>query len=263
MRPPSKQVDWSPWAHRPGEAGVICDYDGTLAAIVDDPSTAKPLPGAREALVALSGQLALVAVISGRPLGHLEPAFAPDGRFLLVGLYGMERLGPRSQGLVVDERALAWQGTVARAADDAEAHAPPGLDIERKGLSVVLHARRHPEVFPWALEWASARAGSTGLVAQAGRLSVELLPPVPIDKGTVVAQLSEDLEAVCYLGDDTGDLPAFAALRRMRARGKHTVSVGVSSPEQPAGLAGAVDILVDGPPGALALLEGLSRVSAS
>ena len=203
----------------------------------------------------------MVAVVSGRPVEYLEAKLGRGGGLLLIGLYGMERVGPR--GRTLDQSALAWRDVVASAADAAEAEAPPGVDIERKGLSVALHTRRHPEGYSWALGWASERAASTGLVAQEGRLVVELLPPVPTDKGTIVEELAASLEAVCFFGDDRGDLPAFVALGRLREGGKHTVSVGVASAEQPAGLAGAADLLVDGPKGALDLLAGLEAGQSS
>ena len=95
-------------------------------------------------------------------------------------------------------------------------------------------------------------------------LAVEVLPPVPIDKGAVVEELAGELGAVCFMGDDTGDLPAFDALGRLRAAGRTTVAVGVASSEQPAGLAEAADVLLSGPHQAaqlLAYLAGTSKLS--
>ena len=53
-------------------------------------------------------------------------------------------------------------------------------------------------------------------------MSVELHPPVDIDKGTVVADLAADADSALYAGDDVGDLPAFAALDALAARGGAT-----------------------------------------
>jgi trehalose 6-phosphate phosphatase len=128
-----------------------------------------------------------------------------------------------------------------------------------KGLTLVLHARRAPETLQWAQRWAAERATSTGLVAQPGRFSVELLPPVRSDKGTVVEELTTGLDAACFFGDDVGDLPAFSALRRLRFAGKTTIAVGVESPEQPDELASAVDLLIGGPEEAVALLRSLAE----
>ena len=61
----------------------------------------------------------------------------------------------------------------------------------------------------------ATRPGRTGLVAHAARRSVELRPPVSADKGTVVRTLTAGRPSACFLGDDAGDLPAFAELDRL------------------------------------------------
>jgi trehalose 6-phosphate phosphatase len=63
---------------------------------------------------------------------------------------------------------------------------------------------------------------------------------------------------VCFVGDDNGDLPAFAALDRLRAGGATTLAVAVAGPETPEAVVAAADVAVDGPAGALALLEVLA-----
>ncbi len=50
-----------------GSAGVFSDFDGTLSAIVDDPASARPLPGSADVLGRLAERLLMVAVVSGRP----------------------------------------------------------------------------------------------------------------------------------------------------------------------------------------------------
>jgi trehalose 6-phosphate phosphatase len=259
--PARSAIDWSPWAHRPGTAGVITDYDGTLASIVDDPERARPLPGARDVLAALAQRLGLVAVVSGRTVDYLCTQLGGLPGLVLVGLYGMERdeAGRRWR----DPGALVWVEQLRSSAEAAEREAPDGVDVERKGLAFTLHARRRPEALSWAKSWAEARAAATGLLARPGRLAVEILPPVAVDKGTVVAELAAPLDAVCFVGDDAGDLPAFAALGRLRHAGKHTVAVGVRSAEMPEALAGAVDLLVDGPLQAVALLGALAGGSTA
>ncbi|MGH9107502.1 MAG: trehalose-phosphatase [Acidimicrobiales bacterium] len=249
-------VDWRPWLEHPAEAAAITDYDGTLAPIVDDRAQAKPLPGVRQVLGRLSCRMAVVAVVSGRPVDYMVAHLGGVEQLRLVGLYGLERYecGQRR----VSEAALEWEDVVSVAARAAQEEVPAGLEVELKGLAFALHARRRPELFAWARAWADERAAMTGLVSQPGRLSVELLPPVSTDKGKVVEQLATGAAAVCFFGDDIGDLPAFAALRRLRTAGKQAISVGVASAEQPEALAGAVDLLVDGPERALDILRHLA-----
>jgi trehalose 6-phosphate phosphatase len=239
---------------------VFTDFDGTLAPIVDDPDRARPLPGTSDALRALAARYATVAVVSGRPLAYLAEHLPGAGDTVLVGLYGLERARRDHGSSLVTEEAPAarpWLAAVAAAAAAAEASAPDALFVERKGLAVTLHYRQAPDLAGWAADFAAAQAAATGLVAHPGKMSVELRPPVATDKGTVVEELARGLTAACFIGDDLGDLPAFAALGRLRAAGVATLAVAVSGSETPAELIAAADLMVDGPPGVLALLRSL------
>ena len=88
-------------------------------------------------------------------------------------------------------------------------------------------------------------------------MSVELHPPVAVDKGTVVEARATGTSTVAYLGDDEGDLPAFAALDRLAARGITTVKVAVRTVEASPTLLAQADVEVTGPEGALELLRSL------
>lgn len=197
-----------------------------------------------------------MVVISGRPVAYLAEQLGPVRGLDLIGLYGLERVSGRQRHEHPD--AGVWRPIVDRVAADAEAAAPAGVQVEHKGLAVTLHVRTAPEKAGWIEAWAAQRAADTGLEAIHGRRSVELRPPVAADKGTVTAELAAGLEAVCYLGDDRGDLPAFEALERLAGRGVHTLAVAVASDEAPPELLAAADLVVAGPAGALALLETLA-----
>lgn len=247
--------DWAWWATRAKGSGLLTDFDGTLSLVTEDRDRAAPLPGAREALAVLGERLGLVAVVSGRPVSYLAAHFGDLEDVRLVGLYGLEQ-SFRGQ-TSFRQGAAQWRDAVAGGAAELSRRAPAGTEVEHKGLTLAVHFRQRPEVAGWVARWAAEWGRATGLVVQEGRMSVELLPPVGADKGAVVTELAADLGAVCFLGDDSGDLPAFAALGRMRAAGKATMSVGVASAEQPPGMAAAVDVLVDGPVEAVALLSWL------
>ena len=247
------------WHRNPGQAGVFTDFDGTLAAIVDDPARAAPLPGATETLEALAARYRRVAVISGRPVDYLLGQLGRASGVLLVGLYGLERAtGGDATAVQVLPDATRWRATVDRVAQAAQAAAPAGVGVEPKGLAVTLHFRTAQEHSGWAERWVEAQARSTGLVVHPGKKSVELRPPVKADKGTVVAELAHGLEAVCFLGDDRGDLPAFQVLDQLAGAGVEVLKVAVDSDEAPAELLAAADLTVDGPAGAVQLLRQLA-----
>jgi trehalose 6-phosphate phosphatase len=235
-----------PLAERPDASAVLVDFDGSLAPIVDDPDAARPLPAARDALGALARRVAVVAVVSGRPAAFLADALGLDG-LTYVGHYGLERIA--AGRVATDPRVEPYLASVAAVADEA-ARDLPGVRIERKGaVSVALHWRTRPDRADSTRAWAQAAAARSGLVLHPGRMVVELRPPVAVDKGTAVEILCTGLAAACFAGDDAGDLAAFTALDRLRARGElaHAVRIAVRSPEEPAALVDASDLQVDGP----------------
>ena len=175
----------------------------------------------------------------------------------LIGLYGLQRIA-HGRRLPPDPDVARWQSIIGTVARRAEAAAPVGVRVEPKGLAVTVHFRHAPEAAVWAAQFAGAEAARSGLEAQPGKMSWELRPPLPIDKGTVIEDLATDLAAVCFAGDDTGDLPAFEALGRLAATGVVTVAIAVAGPETPASVVAAAGVVVDGPSGLLSLLETLA-----
>jgi trehalose 6-phosphate phosphatase len=251
-------------ARRPAHTAILLDFDGTLAPIVDHPEAARPLPGAVDALEQLARSMARVAVVSGRPVEFLASQL-PIPQLVLVGGYGIETIvdGVRR----VDSRTAPYLGAIEAVAQEAEGRLP-GIYVERKGgVSVTLHwrmaAERADEVQAVASELAARHALDAPL---RGRKAVEIRPPVPIDKGSAVSELLSGVEVAGFAGDDTGDLPAFAALEAANRDGRldDAVRIGVLSPEAPAELREAVDAVVDGPSGLLHLLDALAaRARAS
>lgn len=244
----------APFAERPALAAVVLDFDGTLSPIVDVAAEARPVDGAVELLDRLAGRLGLVAVMSGRPVDFLRPLLPPS--VVLSGLYGLEvvRDGVRSDL----PGAGAWREVVADVARISVDRGPQGMVVEPKGLSLTLHYRTRPDVAPAVVAWAETQAARSGLVARPAKMSVELHPPIAADKGTALEALTAGLAAVCYAGDDQGDLPAFDALDRLAAAGVHTLRVAVASPEAPPELLERADLLVDDPAGLVDLLRRLS-----
>jgi trehalose 6-phosphate phosphatase len=240
----------------PARAIVLTDFDGTLSALVDDPAAAAAAAGAVEALERLAARYALVGVVSGRPVAFLRRQLGD--RLWLSGLYGLETFaGGRTREL---EAASSWRPVVAGATRRAEARFGPA--VEGKGLSLTLHFRSRPELEPTLRAWAASESRSTGLLLRPAKASIELHPPLAPDKGWVVeAAVAErgpgSVDAVCFMGDDLGDVPAFDALDRLAARGIATVRVAAATADTPDELLARADLVVDGPDGAVALLRSL------
>jgi trehalose 6-phosphate phosphatase len=239
----------------------VLDFDGVLAPIVVDPDGARALPETVAALECLVGRIGVVAVTSGRPLEFLR-AVLPYRDLVLVGQHGLERaVGGRR---TVDPRAEEFREAVAAATAEAEA-SDPELVVERKGgIAVNLHWRTLPHR---AAEWEALGrrlAQRHGLAAHPMRMGMELRAPVPIDKGTVVAELAAGRHAALFAGDDHGDLVGFAALDQLVASSRldHAVRVAVRSDEAPPALLEAADYQVDGPAGMAALLARMAEATS-
>ncbi|MFJ4784318.1 trehalose-phosphatase [Streptomyces sp. NPDC088794] len=252
---------------RPAGTVVGLDFDGTLAPIVPDPEQARAHPDAPAALAALAPKVASVAVITGRPAGvavrHGGFAGVPGLEHLVVlGHYGAERwdaatgevTAPAAHPGVAAVRAElpgfldrigAWQGTW----------------IEEKGRAVAVHTRRAADpqaAFEALREPLTDLATRHGLVVEPGRLVLELRPP-GMDKGVALLDHVRRLsaEAVLFAGDDLGDLPAFAAVDKLRSDGVPGLLV-CSGSDEVTELRERADLVVDGPEGVVRLLRALA-----
>ena len=262
---------------QPASSAIVADYDGTLSPIVTDPAEARALEGAADVLTLLARRFGVVAVVSGRPVSFLAERLAPatggpagsgpagsNDRahgLRLVGLYGLE-WADGDGGVTVHPEADRWRTAVDGAMGRLRSAAPPGVVVEGKGLAVTVHWRQAPEAAAWAAGAAAAESERSGLQAHPGRMSIELRPALDVDKGSATRGLVEGCSAACYLGDDLGDLPAFAALAELASRtGMATVSVAVVDGESDPQVAASADLTVSGPGEALALLEWLALSS--
>ena len=255
-----------PLAAEPDRSALFLDFDGTLAAIVEDPTAARPLPGVPALLAALAGRFALVAVISGRPTAFLAEVLGSPPGVTLAGLYGLERAlsGPAHR---------AWASVIDEVVAEATATAPQGVYVEPKGLTVTLHWRRAPAQKDWVVAFAARQHEARDLTIHEGRHERELRPPLDVDKGTVVRALVAEhdehaapLRAAAAFGDDIGDLPAFAALDELRdadGRPLTVARVAAVDTESPPAVAAAADLSVPGAAGAVALLRALAETTAA
>ena len=233
---------------RPERTVLLADFDGSLSPIVERPEDARTLPEVVDVLRRLVVRLGRVGIVSGRPVEFLRANLPVDG-LTLAGLYGMEHFTDGRR--IVDERVLPFAEPVRAATKELAAEF--GALVEPKaGISVTVHWRPHPHLAPAIVDATARLAARYGLATLQTRMAVELRPPVAIDKGDAVRALVEGFDVGAFAGDDTGDLPAFAALAGAGLR--HALRIGVTSEEAPPELPGAVDLMVDGPSGLLALL---------
>jgi len=245
---------------RAKEVALCIDFDGTLSPIVADPEAARPLPGIVELLEPLAERFAAVALISGRPAAYLAEHAAASGiRYL--GLYGLQEI--HDGRLRVDPRLEAERPAVTAAREalrDASPVRESGAWLEDKEYAVAIHTRRTAEPDRWAAlidQTARSTAAEHGLEVIPGKLVWELRPPVRSDKGDAVRRVVAESGAqeVVVVGDDLGDLPAFAAVAELAAKGQHGLRVAVRSDEAPPALLSEADLILEGPAGVLDFLR--------
>jgi trehalose 6-phosphate phosphatase len=243
-------------------SGLLTDFDGTLSEIVADPADASLVDGAAEALATLADQLAVVAIITGRAAADARRLTGISG-VLVVGNHGVEWLEPGGE----DATAHPDAGDVAERLEGvlATVPTPPGVLIERKGLSATVHYRNASDTAATraAIVASLSGASASDIEVREGRMSVELRPQGLGDKGRAARAIIDrhSLGGVVVLGDDLTDLDMFAAVAGLREVGQvRAAIIAVDGParEAPREVVSAADAVVEGPAEVAALLRALA-----
>jgi trehalose-phosphatase len=192
---------------------IACDYDGTLAPIVEDPSQAVPLPEAVAAVRALAAlPQTTVAVVSGRALRDLATLSRLPSEVHLVGSHGSEFDIGFVQRLAPDLIELRTQ---LQKAIEEITRGRPGVRLEPKPASIAVHFRTASEQDAVQVQEA-IRVGPAswpGVHVTRGKQVIELLV-LATHKGTAIDVLRRQLgaSAVLFVGDDVTDENAFGQL---------------------------------------------------
>jgi len=211
---------------------LLLDFDGTLARLRRRPEDA----GLSAKMAALLGRLAdspkiLLAIVSGRDYADLRAKVGIDG-IVYASNHGYAIRGPgMSSGRAANARDAAKLARAAKLLKEL-ASGVRGVFIEKKDFSVSFHYRKVRDgdhVLRAVLDKLPDIAEKLGLKILYGKKVAEFLLPRPQDKGLAVKTIcrlagaaKKGGPAAVYIGDDTTDEAAFAALR---GRG-FTVKVG-------------------------------------
>ncbi|MDQ1701009.1 MAG: trehalose 6-phosphate phosphatase [Frankiaceae bacterium] len=248
----------------PGRAVLASDFDGTLAPIVARPEDARPAAGAIDALARLAAVVGRLVIVTGRPVDSVREIAGLTGRPELAGVtvlghYGLERWDVGAD--TVDRPDPDPGLDVVRQELPALLAGLPGAVIEDKQHSVAVHTRSASDpaaAFAALLPPLRDLAARAGLEAVEGRYVVELRPG-GLDKGSTLLAFAAEARASCvaFMGDDLGDLPAFAAVDELRRGGTPGLTVASASDEV-AEVSAAADVVVDGPAGIVAFLGAVA-----
>ncbi|MDT5348671.1 MAG: trehalose 6-phosphate phosphatase [Mycobacterium sp.] len=202
------------------QPAVFFDFDGTLSDIVDDPDSAKPAPGAAEALRKLAANCP-VAVLSGRDLADVTDRVGLSGIWY-AGSHGFELTAPDGTHHQNDAAAAAIPVLAEAAAQlRSQIGSIPGVVVEHKRFGVAVHYRNAARDRVGEVAAAVRAAGQRdALRVTTGREVIELRPDVDWDKGKTLRWVIDHLHEAgsgplmpIYLGDDITDEDAFDAVR--------------------------------------------------
>lgn len=246
----------TPLTSDPEHAAIFCDIDGVLAPIVRRADEAQVRPETARLLGRLARRYACVACVSGRSAADAR-RLVGVGRIAYAGSHGAELLEPGAAKPRTNPAFKNWEERVRRFAHERDTPTLRRLRvrIEDKGPIAAFHWRDVPDedAARAHLEEIAREAESEGLSTQWGRKVLEILPPVPFDKGQAVRDLVDlaHPRAALFGGDDVTDLDAFDALGALVEERvlEAAVRVGVLSDEGPPAIAERADVVVDGVPG--------------
>jgi trehalose 6-phosphate phosphatase len=208
---------------------LLCDYDGTLAPIVDRPELAELSKKARQLLQFLNAQRKFtVGIISGRGLDDLKERVAIDN-IIYAGNHGLEIEGSAVNFInPLAEEVRPVFSLISQVLSKAFQHIK-GVLVEDKGLTLSVHYRMVPEeklddvktVFENVISLAQSLKQ---VKVTLGKRVYEIRPPVDWDKGKAIDLLIVRLNNIAgdastlpiFLGDDQTDEDGFKVINRYR-----------------------------------------------
>ena len=205
------------------ELAVLLDVDGTILDIAPTPGEVIVPASLRRTLARLSRETGgALALVSGRSLEDLDRLFAPL-RLPAVGGHGAE-LRASAGGEAEAGGAGPLDGDLreqlAGIADSA-----PGVLIEDKGYALAVHYRLAPE------QEGTVKQAVAAIQADWPQEPFEILPgkavleikPAGFNKGAAIRALMRHKPFAgrrpVFIGDDTTDEPAFAAMPEFKGLG--------------------------------------------
>lgn len=246
--------------------GLITDIDGTISRTAPTPAEAQVSPICRHYLALLSKHLKLVAVISGRSVARMRDMVGLED-IVYVGNHGLERW--MEGKAILRNEAGQYPALIEAVLQDLKPLLPiEGIFFENKGTTASIHyrlCRDQDSTRKQILATIASSPMAKGLQVRQGRRSVELLPPVKVDKGSAARDLIREyqLRAAIYLGDDFTDLDAFRAIHESKAPDFDSICLVVIDKETAPEVEEGADFTLDGVSGVERFLEWLARAVQS
>jgi trehalose-phosphatase len=208
-----------------GHVLLLLDFDGTLAEFHVDPSAVRLSDSRRALLQSIAARPGFtLAIVTGRRIADVRERSGAGPTVFYAGLHGLEIDGP---GLRFTHQAVSLAAPTIGVFQQELREAVcglPGVFIEDKGFSAVLHVRGASKSDRWhatarfhALAEPYVRAGVLRLLR--GDEIIEALPNIDWTKGDAVRCIVRHVDAQMhqpvwpiYIGDDATDEDGFEAI---------------------------------------------------
>lgn len=222
--PPNLLANVDAWMRisDPSKLGLVLDFDGTISELVPVPDDATLHPDVAAPLCSLASKLGLTAVMSGRPARDVENRVGMEP-ILYIGNHGAEHLfdGCLTQAPQATEPLISPEDLVARLKPTGDG---PGLVWEVKQFSLAIHYRMSPDKAQarLALQRAvEAVPEIQDMEVISGNMVLEIRGRNGVNKGSAMEKLvrEHELQSLFFLGDDTTDVDALIALRKLTDAG--------------------------------------------
>jgi len=224
---------------------IGCDFDGTLAEIVEHDDLAVMHPRARAVLQRLVRQPGVhLGIFSGRRVADLAQRVGVEPSWY-SGVCGLEARD--AEGVRCDP-PIDSNGVPGALIDSlrewCDTH--PGTWLQDKGRAIAVHYRQLPARLQAAFVAGvrrRSRLHRDQVEAVPGKKVVEIAPVVTLDKGWAIEHWLRGLPAspcVIYMGDDVNDESAYP---HVRARGGIAVSVARRSSSAQFSAASPTDVI--------------------
>ncbi|MDD5681163.1 MAG: trehalose-phosphatase, partial [Candidatus Omnitrophica bacterium] len=219
---------------------LLCDYDGTLTAIVDSPEMANLTDETRKLLTGLAHKQGVsVAIVSGRALMDIKERVG-IGRVIYAGNHGFEIAGPEVEFIhpLTEEFSaiIRLMGAVLKKTMSSI----KGVIIEDKGMTLSVHYRlvNQDQVSTVNTMFENA----VGTVRKLGKIKTtsgkkvhEVRPAISWNKGNAVQLIFDRVShshkkgevLPIYLGDDLTDEDAFKTINELNG-----ISILIGEPPQ-------------------------------
>jgi trehalose 6-phosphate phosphatase len=219
-------------AQRP--LGLIFDIDGTLSPMALTSDEARLYPGVVP-LLERARERAHVAIMTGRAIDDGARMVNVDG-LTYIGTHGLEWCDglPSLHPVQIVPEALQFIEPGTYLLDLVEKELPnlPGVYVQRKHVGGTLHYRQSTETERSRrdiLAILEEPARRVNMRLREGRMMVEVLAPLAVDKGQALRRFVEHFQAqgVLFAGDDSTDLDAVLEVARLREEKKVIAGLSV------------------------------------